>query len=58
MYVDTNRGLKVDRRDISGPAVRDGVPSSRWPVIESFVDVCPATLEVLVKYFFAIFVIH
>ena len=37
-YVDITRGLKVDRRHDSGPAVRDPVPSSRWPVMESSGD--------------------
>ena len=37
--MDTTSGLKVGRRDISGPTVCDGVPGSRWPVIESEEDV-------------------
>ena len=36
--MDITRGLKVDRRHDSGPTVRDVVPSSRWPVMESSGD--------------------
>ena len=44
--MDTTSGLKVGKRDISGPTVCDGLPSSRWPVIESEEDVCLTTFDV------------
>ena len=46
LYVDIIKGLKVDKRQDSGPTVRDVVPSSHWPVTESSGDGRPSALIV------------
>ena len=56
LYVETIRGLKAGRRQFSRPSVRVGVPSSRWPVIESSFDSRPATFDFVLVFFLVIFV--
>ena len=47
LYVDTFKGLKVDRRRFSGPTVRDVVPLARQ---------IPPLLLVLQKYKWVLFI--
>ena len=56
LYVETIRGLKAGRRQFSRPSVRVGVPSSRWPFIESSFDSRPATFDFVLVFFLVIFV--